>query len=154
MEMILGIVGAITGLFALAISFFSYRHTRIEAVNDFFNRFLDPESIKARRIIRTLGDYNIADLNEQQETAFSSIITEYSKAGLFVKKKQLPFWVFDMAVGYKVMNFYEKLKPYINERRKNEPGYAFHFEYLYDRLKKAKHPAWKDSNDNNKYEDS
>lgn len=41
----------------------------------------------------------------------------------------------------RITNFYDKLKPYILERRCGESIYAIHFEWLYIKLKK-KHPYW------------
>lgn len=142
MELILGIIGVLTGLLGLVISILSYSHNRIEAVNAYYNGVLNLDSIRARRMLRVLADdYNPNNLTDEQKDCFSYTVITYQQAGLLVKKRQLPFWVFEQSSGYKVMNFFEKLKPYIDIRRKGEPGYAFYFEYLYNRLK-VKHPTW------------
>lgn len=117
-------------------------HNRIEAVNAYYSRMNDIESIRARRTLRTLPkNYQLAELTDEQKDHFSHIVILYQQAGLLVKKHQLPTWVFDQSSGYKVMNFYDKLKPYILERRRGEPTYALHFEWLYIKLKK-KNPSW------------
>lgn len=141
MELILSIVGALTGVLGIVISILSYSHNRIEAVNAYYNVLLNSESIKSRRVLRSLPNtYEPNDLTEEQIECCSYTVITYQQAGLLVKKKQLPFWVFDHSSGYKVMNFFEKLKPYIDARREGEPGYAYDFEYLYNRLK-SKHQA-------------
>lgn len=142
MELLFSTVGALTGLIGLVISILAYSHNRIEAVNAYYSRMNDIESIRARRTLRTLPkNYQLTELTDEQKDHFSHIVILYQQAGLLVKKHQLPTWVFDQSSGYKVMNFYDKLKPYILERRRGEPTYALHFEWLYIKLKK-KHLSW------------
>ena len=139
----MGIIGALTGIVGLIISVFSYSHNRIEAVNAYYNNLQKLESIKARRVLRHLGDdYDPKKLTEEQIDCCSYIVILYQQAGILVRKRQLPFWVFDKSSGYKVMNYFEKLRPYIDVRRISEPGYAHDFEYLSNRLK-AKNSEWK-----------
>jgi len=136
METIFGIVGGITGIIGVIVSLFALNHNRIEAVNAFYSNDRDERFIEARRIVHTLPDkYEPADIMAQYGDILSVLILSYEQAGILVKKRQLPFWVFaDGGCGVAAFNFYKKLTPYIEYKRKTNPLYAINFEYLKDQI--------------------
>jgi len=144
----LGIIGAATGVLGFIISVLGYLHNRIEAINAYFENDRSETFLKAREIIHGLEeDYNLLDLMKNYGNEVAYLIISYNQAGLLVKRKQLPFWIFSKQAssGYAIIRLWEKLEPYIKMRRDGDgkdvyrnPAYAVYFEYLYKRVKKAK----------------
>ena len=141
MEMAIGIIGAVTGIVGMIISVLSFSHNRIEAVNAFYANDRDPNFIEARRIVHTLPDmYSPADVQKEFGSQIAILILSFDQAGILVKKRQLPFWIFSKGgCGVAAVNFYKKLLPYIRYKQKDNQLYADNFKYLVERIiKKAK----------------
>ena len=136
MELTLGIVGAVTGIMGIIISVLSYSHNRIEAVNAFYSNDRDPNFIEARRIVHTLpDDYDPSDVQKNFGNQIAILILSFDQAGILIKKRQLPFWIFSRGgCGVAAVTFHKKLFPYIKYRRKSNPLYAVNFDYLVKKI--------------------
>ena len=143
MEMALGIIGTLTGVFGVIFSLLSSYYNRIEAVNALHESFRSPEIVNSKRVVRDLPcNYNPEKLSTKEMDEIAYLIISYMQAGILVRKRHLPFWVFEGHFGYITVYFYEKLLPYIKMRRgdgERNPEYAADFEYLYKRIKKKQH---------------
>ena len=136
METIFGVIGAITGTIGVIVSLFALNHNKIEAVNAFYSNDRNPAFIEARRIVHTLTEkYEPSDVQKQYGSEIAVLILSYEQAGILVKKRQLPFWIFSKGgCGVAVVNFYKKLTPYITYKRKENPLYATNFEFLRNKI--------------------
>ena len=132
METILGIIGAVTGIMGIVISLLSYSHNRIEAVNAFFENDRAQPVLEARQIVHNIpSGYDPEQLQREHGNEVAVLIVTYNHAAILVRKHQLPFWIFkDQSQGFAVMKFFNILRPYIDKRRLDNPGYATQFEYL------------------------
>jgi len=135
-ELIFGLIGAIAGTAGIIFSYISYAHSKIETVNAFYLNDRDPNFIEARRIVHTLPEgYDPIKVREEHGKILTILILSYDQAGILVKKRKLPFWIFsEGGCGVAVVNFYEKLTPYIAEKRKENRLYATNFEYLKNKI--------------------
>jgi len=138
MELTLGIIGAVTGLLGIIISLLSYSHNRIEAVNAYFENDRAQSFIDARRIVHNLPNtYDPIQLQKDHGSEIAVLIISYQQAAILVRKRQLPFWIFkEQASGFAVTKLFDKLRPYIEMRRQDNPAFAKQYEWLYNRIKR------------------
>ena len=135
-ENVISLTGGFAGLVGVIVSLFALNHNKIEAINEFYSNDRDERFIEARRIVHELpSKYDPADEMKKHGDKLSVLILSYEQAGILVKKRQLPFWVFmNGGCGLAVVDFYEKLTPYIEYKRKTNKLYAKSFEYLKERI--------------------
>ncbi len=135
-ELIFGIVGLITGCLGVIISILSYRHNKIDALNNYFTYDRDIDFIKGRNIANNLKE----KIAEDENYYISLVVNTYHHWGLLVKHHQLPFWVFYdkkygiTASGIAIIKNYKKLEHLISERRKDNREYACYFSWLYKKV--------------------
>jgi len=146
LEMVLSIIGCITGIVSLIISIISYYKTlHIGIVKDFFLSRDSKSDMDARYAI--FKEYDRSKLrNEEYKKAAAWISSNYQIWGMMVEKKYLPIWVFDGPAGRAAKKYFRAAKPYIDFRRnqdKNETEgyrlellYAGYFEILIKRISK------------------
>ena len=95
MEIILAVIGTITGIVGVVISLFSFNHNRIEAVNAFYSNDRDLRFIEARRIVHTLPEkYEPSDVQKQYGDQISVLVLSYEQAGILVKNASCHFGFF------------------------------------------------------------
>jgi len=139
MELILALIGAVTGCLAAVYSYTAIERSKIEAVNAYYKNDRDPDFIEARRTVYNLPEnYIPSDLiQDERGSKIAILILSYEQSGILVKEDQLPFWVFSKnAAGFAVVNFYRILAPYIEYRRGKHPFFAINFESLRNRIVK------------------
>ena len=141
MGIIISIIGALTGLLAMLFSIMSFFHNRMVAVTSYLEITREPDFIVAKRFVWELSTYDSKTIDEDSDKAYKieNILSTYNMIGLLVRKHQLPKWFFkETSTGDSVIQFYEKLEPYINYQRKKHgmETYANQFEYLYKLIKK------------------
>lgn len=139
MEIIFIAIGTITGVLGAIISLFALNHNKIEAINSFFDRQNNLTYIHARRILEKLpNNYKVDEIYNEVEEMLEYLASHCELAALLVKKRQLPFYVFDKR-GHVLVDTYEKLIPYIKFRRENRgvKYYCSNFEQLYIRTKNS-----------------
>ena len=137
-------------LMAVVVSLFGLSHNRIEAINAFFENDRSEALLKAREIVHNLEEgYDPFELMRNHGSEVAFLIISYNQAAVLIQKCQLPFWIFSKQAssGYAVIQFWEKLKPYVDLRREGgessdgeikvyaNPSYANPFENLYRRIK-------------------
>jgi len=131
----LGLIGGITGIvsFIISLSFNIYGvfQNRFQALSEYYSMDRDVEFVKARRKI-----YNLEENQISEDASVSMLISMFHFYGLMVKKHRLPFYIFKSASGLAVVKMYDKLKPTISMRRKDNKYYAEYFEWLYNKVKK------------------
>jgi hypothetical protein len=139
METTLSLIGAVTGIMGFVISVLSYFHNRIDAVNSYLENERAPYFLEARRVLHNTPEgYDPSELQQQIGNQIAFLVTSYEQAAILVKRKQLPFWIFkSQASGFALTRMYDKLRPYIEMRRLDNPAYAKQYEDLYHRIKRA-----------------
>ena len=135
-----GVIGAVTGIAGMILGIMSYLHNRIDAVNAYFDYDRNPDFIAGRRAVFNLEDGRIIQSSDSNDMGITIVLNAFQHWGVLVKKHQLPFWVFTKTPsGITVVRTYEKLKPTIEARRKNNSLYAKQYKYLYERIKKSRY---------------
>ena len=140
MSTIFSLIGAIAGLSGLVFGVIGLIRNRMAAVTSYLEYTREPDFIEARSIVWDLSSYDAAGIERDRNkaTKIETVINTYNMTGLLVRHHQLPKWFFwETAAGDTVVQFYEKLEPYILYlRKKNGVGtYANQFEYLYRLLR-------------------
>ena len=130
----------IISLVALIFSIFGFWQSRVSAVRDFFSQGDTVEMKTYRKVIYDIYNHNtdLVDILENlkiQSVEVSHVISFYDFWALMVKKHYLPEWTFQASSKYTAVNIYNKVKPYVEFRRIEQPDYANHFEWLVNRLK-------------------
>ncbi|MCL2531118.1 MAG: hypothetical protein FWE40_03045 [Oscillospiraceae bacterium] len=137
-----GILSTLFGALGLLITLLNFKRNQVATVNAWYATFRAPEFVKARRVVRDLDpNYDPRALNAPEKDDIAFLIIAYMEAGMLLRRRQLPFRIFERHHGHMVISFYEKLLPYIAIRRtdgEKNPDYADEFEYLYQRIKRKK----------------
>ena len=140
---LVNVVSIITSLFALYFGIHSYRNAKFTVIKDFFDQGDSPEQKGYRELVYSI--YNVTDDSETINSKLlaisntvARIVSFYDFWSLMVDKKHLPKWVFEGMPGKTAVNIFNKLKPYINYRRKTDNEYAQRFEKLIDIITKQK----------------
>ena len=77
----------------------------------------------------------ILDKLKEHSDEVSQVLSFYDFWALMVKKHYLPKWTFQASSRYTAINIYNKVKPYIEFRRVEQPEYASHFEWLINKIR-------------------
>ena len=125
------IIGAVSGISAFILSIFSLWNSRFKVVSEYYSMDRDLKFVEARRKIYDLKDNEIS-----LDSDIALVISYFHFWGLMVKKRHLPFYVFKSASGPSIMKLYDRLYPTITERRKTNPYYAEHFEWLHNKIRR------------------
>ena len=137
MDIASGVGLVISGL-AIVLSLVSIFRTRrqnqYQVLENYYSMDKDIKFIRARKI--TYGMKNLQEMKKSEEV--SQIVSVFHFYGLMVKKKYLPFYIFESASGDAVIRLYEIIVPLVDERRKKNKYYAEYFEWLYEKIKKNK----------------
>jgi len=146
MEMLFGIIGAISGITGIVVSIVAFYHNQMEAVNAYYVNDRDERYIEARRIVHHLPEnYSPKKILDEHGSKLAYLVLSYDQAGTLLQNRQLPFWLFNTSSGYAAVQFYNILLPYIEWRRDNgTPLYGQQYKYLVKRILR-KHPEWKDA---------
>lgn len=150
LTLVFGILGMVTGIVGLCISFFSYDHNKIEALNLYFIQAREPLLMDGKKIICDLQKDEKIDLSCADDILekVSHVTNFYHHWGLMVKRNQLPFWIFYdkksgiTSSGIAVVRTYNRLKPTIQYFRRKNEQYAEYYEWLYNQIIK-KCPKYK-----------
>lgn len=137
-----GIFGMVTGIVGLGISYLSYNHNKIEALNLYFIQAREPFLMEGKTIIYNLPEGGKIDFSNSNDTLkkVSHVTNFYTHWGLMVKRKQLPFWMFYdkktgiTASGIAVARTFNRLKPTIQYIRLKNKKYAEYYEWLYNKI--------------------
>lgn len=124
----LGVVGAITGGFALMIS-------RGGIVKEFFVIDNSDEMRNARREVCKYKKTTEQDLYDN--LSFAKVCSHYHFCGLMVKHHYFPKCIFTSATAKTISKCYEQSRDYIELRRKDNEDYAYYFEELYKKINKC-----------------
>ncbi|WP_418026439.1 hypothetical protein [Paenibacillus sp. JJ1722] len=137
------IVSIFTAIVTVGLSFLGFllnkwnkKKVQMDVIKEYYKEGDSNELIQARKNI--LNRKHIAnEIFEYENSAYPSIVCNFfNKWGLMVKYRNLPFYIFKGSSGHGVTKCYEALKSYIDKRRVDNVLYAFHFEYLYKKIKK------------------
>lgn len=133
----MSIIGGVTGVTGMIISFLGIRRNRYESIHEYLTQIDDKEFIETRRKVYS-KDYN-ENCNISDEDA-ARVVNFFHHWGILAKKNYIPIWIFYGASGNGVCRLYEKTQPYIEARRKkdNDEQYGEYFGWLYKKLKKRK----------------
>lgn len=129
------ILSIIVSSLSFIIAALSFRLSKAEVVK---NYYIDDDSqrvAKARWNIYHIGDDNFYSPATEEEKAI--VCSHYEFYGRMHIKGYLPFWAFADANGFAIKVCYEKLSPYIDQRRENNPYYAKNFQLLYEKLTRS-----------------
>jgi hypothetical protein len=134
-----GIVGATTGIVGVIVSFASYKHNTIEAINTYYSIVHTAEHTRKRRVIYKMPDsYDPKNLCGELENTIGYIASTFEHAAVLQRRRQLPRWFLSgEAGGLSIQKIYRKLAPYIDYRRKANPLYCKNFEWLCKKLEKS-----------------
>ncbi|MEI6579864.1 MAG: hypothetical protein WCN92_10450 [Eubacteriales bacterium] len=130
-SIVLGLIGTVTGILGFAIGFISIRFRKYDILSDYFSEIGSKELIESRKKI-----YNSEGEDLTFDIDASLIINFYDRCGFLVFRHYLSFKTFNSYSGFSVVKLYEILLPVLNERRKDNPGYARYFKSLYEKIKK------------------
>ena len=111
-----------------------------------YSTFMSKESSEALLIIMWLEyrDYNdfvekygMPSPEKPVWTAYMMVTNFFNEVGMLLHRKLISIETVDELFGFRVAQFWEKLKPLIEGMRKQlNPHVARWFEYLYDEMKK------------------
>lgn len=132
MELYLSIIGAVTGIAGFIFSMLEHRRTRFLAVHDYLSAVESVEFIEAKKHVYNNDEFDITD------NQAAMVVNYLHHWGMLAKRKYLPLWVFDGATGTGACRLYEKLLPYIENRKKihDDPFYGEYFTWLYNKILK------------------
>lgn len=138
---LLDVITIISSLSALVLSIISFSHSRASVVKDFFAQVDSPDMRAYRKTIYDIyNNEKDPELRYNQLLAHEKDVTQtiscFEFWALMVKKHYLPRWAFQASSKFVAITLYNKVKPYIEYRRKDQPDYAKHFEWLISRLNK------------------
>lgn len=145
LQYIVNIIAIISGLSGMIIGFGGYRAANLEAIREYFLQGDATELSEARGKIydaknpeELMKELRIerVDKKENLSKGISKINNFYHMWGLMVKKRYLPIWVFKGSSGRQVVKMYDIIKPYIEEKKKDNADYAENFSWLYRKIKK------------------
>ena len=130
-ELIIRIVPIVISLSAFGVALLGYRNAKQSNVADFFKHG-DSDEHKEYRL-RLYETYKSTDdkterlkrfLELEKETqALSKIISFYDFWSIMVKRKYLPFDIFDGMAGEAAINVHEQIMQYIEFRRNEKESY-------------------------------
>jgi len=145
MELLFGIIGAISGVTGIVVSIFAFYRNKMEAVNAYYINDREERYIEARKIVHKLPEnYSPEDVLNEHGSKLAYLVLSYDQAGTLLRNRQLPFWLFNTSSGYTAVQFYNILRPYIEWRQDHgTPLYGQQYKYLVKRILR-KHPEWKD----------
>ena len=120
-----------------------------------YNRYQDEKFVEAE--MKAMS-YDMTDMNEFIEKygieGLTNIVTVgryFEGLGVNVARNLIDVQMVDDLMSSVIIEFWEKGKQHIAERRKEVPQYAEYFEYLYEQVKaiaKQEHPDLKEKNMN------
>lgn len=133
-------ISMIISAIALILSIFSFWQSRASTVRDFFMHGDSPEMKKNRKVIYDIYnqqkcDSDMLDKLKEKSAEVSCVVSFYDFWALMVRKHYLPKWTFQASSRYTALNIYDKVEPYIKFRRKEQPEYANHFEWLRNKIR-------------------
>ena len=139
-DQIFTVVSIAISFIALVFSIFSFWQSRASAVRDFFAQGDSAQMKKYRKVIYDLYSQDtsgslILDKLKEHSDEVSQVLSFYDFWALMVKKHYLPKWTFQASSRYTAINIYNKVKPYIEFRRVEQPEYASHFEWLINKIR-------------------
>lgn len=137
---IFDVVAIVISLIALVLSLISFFQSRAAVVKDFFAQG-DSAEMKGYR--KTIYDIYNQESDEkiiferllENEDDVAHVISFYDFWSLMVKRHYLPRWAFQASSKFVTMTIYNKSIPYIVFRRKSQPEYASHYEWLINKIK-------------------
>lgn len=132
MQIVPGAIGMVTGIVGMITGLKGLQHNQAVTIDKFFSALESKEFIKVKKVI-----YN-KDIRDVYDEDAAAMVNFYHHWGLMVRKKYLPLWAFDGGTGDGVIRSYERVRNYIELRRKHDHNktYAIHFEWLYNELLK------------------
>ena len=150
----LDFVMPIVSILAFFISLISIHNTRNTTLLAFYEQGDSALFKKARAKLYQYGEDDIKEIIERTQHGkkyknsplpdyeFALLVSFYETWGKLLKKHLLPISTFDGMGTIILMNVFEKLKIYIDYRRKSDDNlkdsslYACYFEYIYNRVRK------------------
>lgn len=138
-DQIFAIISTVISFIALFLSIFSFQQSRASAVKDFFAQGDSKEMKEYRKIIydiynQEVNENDILEKLKESSAEVSHVVSFYDCWALMVKKHYLPKWAFQASSKYTAKNIFNKIKPYIEFRRREQREYASHFEWLIKKM--------------------
>lgn len=133
LSIVLSVIGGVTGVAGMIMGFLEIRRNRYLAVNEFLTKIESEEFIETKNYVYN----NNCKVGDKQA---SEIVNFFHHWGLLAKRKYLPMWIFDGAVGNGACRLYKRTEKYIEEIRglNGDEEYGKYFEWLYDTLTKKR----------------
>lgn len=143
-EMIIAIVGGLCGVFSVVLSVIMYINERNSFLSNFISISSDMEFIDIKIKIYELSECSEDEYMERCKNLrkeISYICNFFNNAGILVKKKKLPFWIFSKGGwGYITVRMFNILYRYIdNERKTHDTKHSTHFQDLCDKIMMSKY---------------
>lgn len=141
----------LVGIAGIILAYAQFKRSKQEVILKFFEQGDSKKQKDLRRDVHHMTKEQVEEYVERYKRGeqdvdiiFTEIISFYDTWGKLTLLKYLPIKAFEGMSGFILMRIYEKVEPYIIERRKKEymeaPNisnccYAYYFEELYKKIK-------------------